>query len=111
VHSDSPIGIQRLNHAAAQGLAAGRAMGLTISDQDALRWLTYNPAWALGIERHTGSLEAGKMADVVVWSQSPLSIYAHAERVYVDGYLTFDRAAGMRPSDFELGQTLGQAAP
>jgi imidazolonepropionase-like amidohydrolase len=111
VHSDSPIGIQRLNQAAAQGLAAGRAMGLSISDQDALRWLTYNPAWALGIERHTGSLEAGKMADVVVWSQSPLSIYAHPEQVYVDGYLTFDRAAGMRPSDFELGQTLGQAAP
>ena len=104
VHSDSAIGIQRLNQAAAQGLAAGRAMGLAINDQQALRWITANPAWALGIDRHTGSIEPGKMADIVVWSQTPFSIYAHAEKVYVDGHLTFDRAAGPIPTDFELGQ-------
>jgi imidazolonepropionase-like amidohydrolase len=103
VHSDSPIGIQRLNQAAAQGLAVGRQMGLAIDEQDALRWITANPAWVLGVDDQTGSLEAGKMADVVVWSHPPLSVYARAERVYVDGHLVFDRARGLRPTDFELG--------
>jgi imidazolonepropionase-like amidohydrolase len=103
VHSDSPLGIQRLNLGAAQGLAVGRAAGLPVTEQDALRWITINPAWALGVEAETGSLEAGKMADVVVWSHMPLSIYARAERVFVDGQIVFDRSRGSRPSDFELG--------
>jgi imidazolonepropionase-like amidohydrolase len=103
VHSDSAIGIQRLNQGAALGLAAGRAAGLAVDEQEALRWITINPAWVLGVDRQTGSLEAGKMADVVVWSHSPMSIYARAERVFVDGQVVFDRAAGARPSDFELG--------
>jgi imidazolonepropionase-like amidohydrolase len=50
VHSDSAIGVQRLNQAAAQGLATGRALGLALSDDDALRWVTLNPAWALGVD-------------------------------------------------------------
>ena len=103
VHSDSALGIQRLNQAAAQGLASGRAIGMTLSEDDALRWVTLNPAWALGIERQTGSLEAGKMADVVIWSGSPLSIYARPDQVYVDGHLVHDRAEGARRTDFELG--------
>jgi imidazolonepropionase-like amidohydrolase len=103
VHSDSAIGIQRLNVGAAQGLAAARAAGLRLTDQDALRWITINPAWVLGVDHQTGSLEPGKMADVVVWSHSPLSIYAQAERVFVDGQVVFDRQKGARPSDFELG--------
>jgi imidazolonepropionase-like amidohydrolase len=103
VHSDSPIGIQHLNQAAAQGLAAGRAMGLALSDDDALRWVTINPAWAMGVDTQTGSLEKGKMADVVIWSGSPLSIYSHPEKVFVDGHLAYDRARGERPGDFELG--------
>jgi imidazolonepropionase-like amidohydrolase len=94
---------QHLNQAAAQGLAAGRDMGLPLTEQDALRWITLNPAWVLGVDSQTGSLEIGKMADVVVWSHSPLSIYARAEKVYIDGDLAYDRAQGMRPSDFELG--------
>jgi imidazolonepropionase-like amidohydrolase len=103
VHSDSPIGIQHLNQGAALGLAAGRAAGLPVSEQDALKWITINPAWVLGVDAQTGSLEPGKMADVVVWSHSPLSIYARAERVFVDGEVIFDRNTGARPSDFELG--------
>ncbi len=103
VHSDSPIAIQHLNQAAAQGLAAGREMGLALTEQDALRWITINPAWVLGVDSQTGSLEIGKMADVVVWSHSPVSIYARAERVYIDGDLAYERSQGMRPSDFELG--------
>jgi imidazolonepropionase-like amidohydrolase len=103
VHSDSPIGIQRLNQAAAQGLAAGRELGLTIGEQDALRWITANPAWTLGVDGQTGTLEAGKMADLVVWSHMPLSVYARAEKVYVDGDLAYERDRGLRPTDFELG--------
>jgi imidazolonepropionase-like amidohydrolase len=106
VHSDSPTFAQRLNQAAAQGLAAGRAMGIEISEDDALRWVTLNPAWAMGVDRMTGSLEAGKMADVVIWSGSPFSIYGRAQQVFVDGHQVFDRAADggrERSGDFELG--------
>jgi imidazolonepropionase-like amidohydrolase len=104
LHSDSPIQIQLLNQAAAKALAAGRAAGVKLGDDDALRWLTANPAWALGIDNQVGTLEAGKRADVVVWSENPLSTYAVAELVYVDGRVVFDRAhVGAPWSDFELG--------
>jgi imidazolonepropionase-like amidohydrolase len=65
----------------------------------------------MGVDRVTGSLEAGKMADVVLWSAMPLSVYARAEKVFVDGHLVFDRATGERPSDFELGLFPSEAAP
>jgi imidazolonepropionase-like amidohydrolase len=103
VHSDSAIGVQHLNQAAAQGLATGRAMGLKLSEDDALRWVTINPAWVLGVDRLTGSLEVGKMADVVIWSHQPLSVYALPDQVFVDGHLVYERSRGARPSDFELG--------
>lgn len=105
VHSDDPGGIQRLNQEAAKALAAGREMGLTISDDEALRWITANPAWALGILDKTGTLEVGKMADVVVWTRHPFSVYALAEKVYIDGALIYDRTDPSRQprSDFEVG--------
>jgi imidazolonepropionase-like amidohydrolase len=105
IHSDSPIGIQRLNQEAAKAYYAALDAGLALSDDDALRWITANPAWALGIDADTGSLEVGKMADLVVWSAHPFSVYAHADLVFVDGVLEHDRAQGGEPwSDFELGQ-------
>jgi len=104
LHSDSPIAIQFLNQAAGKALAAGRAAGVELDEEDALRWLTANPAWLLGIDEQVGTLEVGKRADVVVWSDNPLSTYARAEMVYVDGQLVFDRAhVGAPWSDFELG--------
>jgi imidazolonepropionase-like amidohydrolase len=104
VHSDSPIAGQILNQAAGKALAAGRAAGVKIDENDALRWLTANPAWELGIDDQVGTLQAGKRADVVVWSEDPLSTYARAELVYVDGRLVFDRShVGAPWSDFELG--------
>jgi imidazolonepropionase-like amidohydrolase len=104
VHSDSPIYGQILNQSAAKALAAGRAAGIRLEDDDAIRWLTANPAWALGIDKQVGTLEAGKRADVVVWSDDPLSTYARAELVYIDGQLVFDRThVGAPWSDFELG--------
>jgi imidazolonepropionase-like amidohydrolase len=105
VHSDSAVAIQVLNQAAAKALAAGRAAGVKLDENDALRWLTANPAWLLGIDDQVGTIEAGKRADVVVWSEDPLSVYAHADLVYVDGRLVFDRAHPGAPwSDFELGE-------
>lgn len=103
IHSDSAIGIQRLNQDAAKAMAAGRAAGIAISEDQALRWVTANPAWVLGIDDITGTLEAGKRADVVVWSGSPFSVYSRAELVVAGGEVTFDRSAGATPSDFELG--------
>jgi imidazolonepropionase-like amidohydrolase len=112
VHSDSPLAVQILNQAAAKALAAGRAAGVKLAEDDALRWLTANPAWALGIDGQVGTLEAGKRADVVVWSDDPLSTYARAELVYIDGQLVFDRAhVGAPWSDFELGVRAMPASP
>ena len=111
VHSDSEVAIQILNQAAAKALAAGRAAGVTLDDDDAIRWLTANPAWELGIGDLVGTLARGKRADVVVWSENPLSVYALAERVYIEGQLVFDRAHEGSPwSDFELGVRTRAAA-
>lgn len=106
VHSDSETGIQRLNQEAAKALSDGRRAGLAITRGEAWTWLSRNPARALGIDDVTGSLEVGKAADVVLWSGDPLSSYAVAERVYVEGALMHERGArAAPPSDFELGQT------
>jgi len=106
VHSDSPEGIQRLNQEAAKAMAAGHRAGLDIPPERAIRWLTANPAKALGIDAQTGTLAPGKMADVVLWNGTPFSVYAHAEKVFVDGALLYDRADPARQprSDFMLGQ-------
>jgi len=105
VHSDDPVGIQRLNQEAAKALLAGREAGLQISDDEALRWITANAAWALGIEDRVGTLEPGKQADVVVWSHSPFSVYARADQVFIDGALIYDRSnPALQPrTDFEVG--------
>lgn len=105
VHSDDPSGSQRLNQEAAKSLAAGRAAGYTMTDEDAISWITRNPAWALGLDDRIGTLDVGKNADLVLWNQHPLSVYARADRVWVDGALRFDRAdpAQQWRTDFELG--------
>ena len=106
IHSDDQNQIQRLNQEASKALNNGRRMGMTISDATAIRWLTYNPAKALGILDKVGSLKAGKMADVVLWNGNPFSVYSRPERVWVDGALMFDSADPKRRpvTDFELGQ-------
>ncbi len=106
VHSDSPEGIQRLNQEAAKVIANARRAGMPIAPERAMMWLTMNAARSLGVEKQTGSLEIGKMADVVVWNGSPFSSYALAEKVYVDGHQVFDRQDVRRQplSDFMLGQ-------
>jgi len=105
IHSDSAIGIQRLHQEAAKAATSGRAAGLQLADNDVLRWVTANPAWVLGIDDVTGTLEVGKRADVVMWSGSPFSVYTRAELTIAGGEVTFERARGLVPADFELGHT------
>ena len=106
VHSDDPNGIQRLNQEAAKALAAGRRQGMNISDAEAWRWLTSNPAKSLGIYERTGSLKPGKMADVLLWNGDPFSVYSRPDKVWIDGAMLYDSADPKRRpvSDFELGQ-------
>ena len=106
IHSDDENGIQRLNQEAAKAQADGRRMGIEIADADVISWITLNAARAMGIADQTGSLEAGKMADVVLWNGDPLSVYSRPEMVWIDGAMMYDmNDPALRPvSDFELGQ-------
>jgi len=103
LHSDSDIEIRQLNQEAGKALAAARQLGLSFSDDEALRWITANPAWALGVLDQTGTLEKGKMADVVIWSGSPFSVYSRPEQVFVDGVLVVDAARPLQQTDIEIG--------
>jgi imidazolonepropionase-like amidohydrolase len=105
MHSDDASGSQRLNQEAAKAMAGGHAAGINITEEDAIKWMTINPAWALGLEDRIGSLVAGKNADVVLWSGDPFSVYTRAEKVWIDGAMLFDRSdpAQQWRTDFELG--------
>lgn len=106
VHSDSDIGIQRLNQEAAKALSDGRRAGIDISKAEAWAWLSLNPAKSLGIDEQTGSIAIGKDADIVIWDGDPFSTYTQAEQVFIDGAVVFDRNdPALQPvMDFELGQ-------
>ncbi|MGO2564013.1 MAG: amidohydrolase [Pseudoalteromonas nigrifaciens] len=106
VHSDSDTTIQRLNQEAAKVMFRANQNGFDISEQHAIKWITANAAKSLGIDDKTGSLEAGKQGDVVIWNQSPFSVYAKAEQVFVDGAKVYDRndSTYQATSDFMLGQ-------
>lgn len=105
VHSDSAIGIQHLNKEAAKAMASGNKMGLSIEAKDAIKWITINAAKSIGVAEKTGSLEAGKMADLVIWDGNPFSVYTKTEKVFIDGALKYDRHdESLQPnSDFDLG--------
>ena len=105
VHSDDASGEQRLNQEAAKSMAEGNRIGVPVTADQAIKWLTINPAWALGLDDRIGSLEVGKNADVVLWSGDPFSVYSRPEKVWIDGALLFDRldVAQRWRTDFELG--------
>src|SRR5436190_16841738 len=105
VHSDDPSGSQRLNQEAAKAMEAGAEIGLPVSEDQAIKWLTINPAWALGLDDKIGSLETGKNADVVLWTADPFSVYSKPEKVWIDGALLYDRTDPSEQwrTDFELG--------
>lgn len=111
VHSDSSEGIQRLNQEAAKAMTRGQRAGIEIDEARAIRWITLNAAKALGIADQTGSLESGKMADVVLWNRNPFSVYAQAQQVFIDGAIIYDRNDPSRQpvSDFMLGQSVWES--
>lgn len=86
INSDDAEMARRLNQEAAKTVKYGG-----VSEEDALKMVTINPAKALHINDRTGSIKPGKDADVVLWSDNPLSIYAKAEKTIVDGIIYFDR--------------------
>jgi imidazolonepropionase-like amidohydrolase len=87
LNSDSDELARRLYWDAAKAVKYGG-----VSEAEALRMVTANAAWQLGIDRYVGSLEPGKQADVAVWSAHPLSPQARCETTLVDGQVYFDRA-------------------
>jgi len=85
INSDSRELIRHLYHEAAKSQKYGN-----LSDNDALKLITINPAIQLGIDDRVGSLEKGKDGDVVIFSKHPLSIYAIPQYTIVDGVVRFD---------------------
>lgn len=83
-NSDSDELARRLNLEAAKAVKYGG-----LSEAEALKFVTLNPAIQLGIESRAGSLEVGKDADVVIWSMNPLSVATRAERTFIDGRVMF----------------------
>lgn len=86
INSDDAEMARRLNQEAAKSVKYGG-----MSEIDALDMVTINPAKMLHIDKQTGSIKVGKDADLVIWSDNPLSIYAKAEKTIVDGIIYFDR--------------------
>ena len=86
VNSDDAGLLRYLHHEAAKTQRYGG-----LSDDEALALITINPAWQLGIDDRVGSIEVGKDADLAVFSDHPLSIYARADLTFVDGVARFDR--------------------
>ncbi|MEN9951012.1 MAG: hypothetical protein RLY85_1764 [Bacteroidota bacterium] len=86
INSDDAEMARRLNQEAAKSIKFGG-----MSEVDALKMVTLNPAKMLHVDNRVGSIKVGKDADLVLWSDNPLSIYARAEKTIVDGVVYFDR--------------------
>lgn len=84
-NSDDAEMSRRLNQEAAKAVKYGN-----ISEEEAWKFVTLNPAKLLHIDDKVGSLKVGKDADVVLWSENPLSIYAKAEKTIIEGVVYFD---------------------
>ncbi len=97
INSDDGEMARRLNQEAAKTVMYG---GLT--EEQAFNLVTINPAKMLHIDKQTGSIKKGKDADLVLWSEHPLSVYAKAEKTFVDGIMYYDleKDAAMRKEIF-----------
>jgi adenine deaminase len=85
VNSDDAEMARRLNQEAAKAVKYGG-----VSEEEALQFVTLNPAKLLHIDQRVGSIKEGKDADLVLWNDNPLSIYAHPLKTFVDGICYFD---------------------
>jgi imidazolonepropionase-like amidohydrolase len=86
VNSDDPEEARHLNQEAAKSMKYGN-----LTENQALRLVTLNPAMQLGIDDRVGSIEPGKDADLVIYNRDPLSVYAVVQKTIIDGRVYFDR--------------------
>jgi imidazolonepropionase-like amidohydrolase len=86
VNSDSDERVRRLNIDAAKMMKYG-----DLTEEEALKLITWNPAWQLGIHDRVGSIDIGKDADLGIWNGHPLSVFSRVETTLVDGEIFFDR--------------------
>ena len=91
IHSDSADLIQRLYTEAAVTMRYG------LNREDALKAITLNPAWILGVDDRVGSLDVGKDADIAIFSKDPFDIYTRVEKTLVDGKVVYDRSKAPSP--------------
>jgi imidazolonepropionase-like amidohydrolase len=87
IKSDSDDFVRRLNQEAAKTMRYGGA-----TEDEAMKMITINPAWIIGVDDKVGSIDVGKDGDLVLWSDYPLSSFAVPERVWIDGVEFFDRS-------------------
>lgn len=100
IKSDSDDFARRLNQEAAKTMRYGGA-----TEDEALRMITLNAAWIVGVEDRVGSLDVGKDADITIWNHHPLSSYALVDEVLIDGDVYFDRSLpGYGMTHYKEGQ-------
>jgi imidazolonepropionase-like amidohydrolase len=100
IKSDSDDFARRLNQEAAKTLRYGGA-----TEDEALRMITLNAAWIVGVDDRVGSLDVGKDADISIWNHHPLSSYALVDKVLIDGDVYFDRSLpGYGMTHYKEGQ-------
>jgi imidazolonepropionase-like amidohydrolase len=87
IKSDSDDFVRRLNQEAAKTMRYGGA-----TEDEAMKMITLNPAWIVGVDDKVGSIDVGKDGDLVLWSDYPLSSFAVPEKVWIDGVEFFDRS-------------------
>ena len=98
--SDSNDLVRRLNQDAAKVIHYGG-----VSEDDALKMITINPAWIIGVDDRVGSIDVGKDADLVIWDGYPLSSYGVPNRVFIDGDTYFDRSLpGLGMPNYKEGE-------
>src|SRR5258708_5332845 len=101
IKSDSEDVTRRLNQEAGKIMHYGN-----VSEDDAVKMITLNPAWIIGVDDRVGSLDAGKDADITIWNSYPLSSAALVEKVLIDGDIYFDRSApGLGMPRYKEGQS------
>ena len=100
IKSDSEDFARRLNQEAAKTMRYGGA-----TEEEALKMITLNAAWIIGVDDRVGSLDVGKDADIVIWDGYPLSSYAVPNKVLIDGDVYFDRSLpGFGMTHYKEGQ-------
>jgi len=100
IKSDSEDYTRRLNQEAGKAIRYGSA-----TEEEALKMITLNAAWIVGVDDRVGSIEAGKDADLVIWDGYPLSSYGVPEKVLIDGEVYFDRSlAGLGTTHYKEGE-------